>query len=123
MEVAAWVACTKFDCHIEGGFVRDWVVRGFTRRPPKEVPISQWLQKDPQGRLDIHPQLQPVDVDVHLPFHRAFDVVRFVDQLRRLHIEVNDIVRDGWRYVLYVDINTPTVHDVCPITLAGLSYI
>jgi hypothetical protein len=27
MEVVAWLAVTKYRCRLEGGFVRDWIVR------------------------------------------------------------------------------------------------
>lgn len=36
MEVVSWVACTKFDCEIEGGFIRDWVVGGFDEKKPDD---------------------------------------------------------------------------------------
>jgi hypothetical protein len=27
MEVVAWLAVTKYRCKLEGGFLRDWIVR------------------------------------------------------------------------------------------------
>ena len=33
MEVVAWIAVCKFDCRLEGGFVRDWIVGNYTAKP------------------------------------------------------------------------------------------
>jgi hypothetical protein len=33
MEVVAWITVCLFDCKLEGGFVRDWVVGKYTSRP------------------------------------------------------------------------------------------
>jgi hypothetical protein len=33
MELVAWVLINEFDAVIEGGFVRDWIVRGDEKFP------------------------------------------------------------------------------------------
>ena len=36
MEVVAWIATCKFDCRLEGGFVRDWIVGNYTNLPTSD---------------------------------------------------------------------------------------
>ena len=33
MELVAWILITKFNCIVEGGFIRDWIVRGDSEFP------------------------------------------------------------------------------------------
>ncbi|CAF3806236.1 unnamed protein product [Adineta steineri] len=46
MEVVAWVAVCKFNCSLEGGFVRDWIVANERVRPAPEIQPSDWVQFD-----------------------------------------------------------------------------
>ena len=41
MEVVAWIAVCKFDCKLEGGFVRDWIVGNYTQRPTNLIQIQK----------------------------------------------------------------------------------
>ena len=45
MEVVAWIAVCKFQCKLEGPFVRDWVVAGYHKRPARlEQHPKAWIQ-------------------------------------------------------------------------------
>ena len=33
MELVAWILINEFKCHLEGGFVRDWIIRGEHKYP------------------------------------------------------------------------------------------
>ncbi|CAF1197289.1 unnamed protein product [Adineta steineri] len=46
MEVVAWIAVCKFNCNLEGGFVRDWIVANERVRPAPEIQPSNWVQFD-----------------------------------------------------------------------------
>ena len=41
MEVVAWIAICQFDCRLEGGFVRDWIVGNYSQRPTVDPAI--WI--------------------------------------------------------------------------------
>ncbi|UJR32836.1 hypothetical protein I4U23_020298 [Adineta vaga] len=80
MEVVAWIAVTQFDCRLEGGFVRDWIVGNYSNRPTT---------------APLHGSLTYFDID------------KFLDQLHRYQIEC-EVIREDWRYVLLLDKNTST---------------
>ncbi|CAF0898682.1 unnamed protein product [Adineta steineri] len=109
MEVVAWIAVCKFDCRLEGGFVRDWVVGNYTSRP-NQNPTS-WLEyttnKKGQQIPAVVKQVFPADLDCHLPTHAYFDVEKFQDELYKFDIKC-DVVRENWRYIILVDKDTPT---------------
>jgi hypothetical protein len=75
MEVVAWIALCKFDCKLEGGFVRDWVVRKYTERPAGLLTNpSAWVEY--RGAEKIPYMLEeviPSDLDCHLPKRSYFD--------------------------------------------------
>lgn len=99
MEVVAWIAVCKFHCHLEGGFVRDWVVGHYTARPNSEP--STWLTYL-KGMPALNKALIPSDLDCHLPTHRYFDIDKFEDYLHKYRIECR-VIREAWRYIVILD--------------------
>jgi hypothetical protein len=74
MELVAWILVNKFNCILEGGFVRDWIVGGRSYIPKQGFK----LQVNPlNNRLDvIDESVSPKDLDVMLP-NKDFDPNRF----------------------------------------------
>lgn len=109
MEVVAWIALCKFDCRIEGGFVRDWVVGHCTARPKTDP--SKWItynkNKDGKDVPYLDKELIPSDLDCHLPSHKYFDIDKFLDMLHKYQIEY-EVVREDWRYIILLDKDTKT---------------
>jgi hypothetical protein len=107
MEVVAWIAVCLFDCRLEGGFIRDWVVGNYSSKPTN-LPINQWVSFHPINGLPIlNKDLVPSDLDVHLPALKQFDIEAFVDTLYSYGITAQ-IYRQDWRYVLLLDENYKT---------------
>jgi hypothetical protein len=107
MEVVAWIAVCLFDCRLEGGFVRDWVVGNYSPKPPN-LPVDQWISFHPINGLPIlNKDVIPQDLDIHLPALKQFDVEAFVDTLYSYGITAK-IYRQDWRYVLLIDENYKT---------------
>ncbi|CAF4138931.1 unnamed protein product [Rotaria sp. Silwood2] len=109
MEVVAWIAICKFDCRLEGGFVRDWVVGNYSARPSEDP--STWLHFTPNAAGTPLPYLNkdfiPSDLDCHLPLHKYFDIDKFLDNLHKYQIEYK-VFREDWRYIILLDENTKT---------------
>ncbi|CAF4306111.1 unnamed protein product [Rotaria sp. Silwood2] len=109
MEVVAWIAICKFDCRLEGGFVRDWVVGNYSARPSGDS--STWLHYNPNAAGTSLPYLNkdfiPSDLDCHLPSHKYFDIDKFLDNLHKYQIEYK-VFREDWRYIILLDENTKT---------------
>jgi hypothetical protein len=107
MEVVAWIAVCTFECRLEGGFVRDWVVGDYSLKPPNLSP-QQWVQFDPKSGIPIlNKDVVPSDLDCHLPAKKQFDVEAFLDALHGYGISAK-VFRQNWRYVLLIDENTKT---------------
>jgi hypothetical protein len=110
MEVVAWITVCLFDCKLEGGFVRDWVVGKYTSRPNIVNP-HEWVEyyTNPAGKKipSIKEEVVPRDLDCHLPTHAEFDSDKFQDELYKFGITC-EIVREDWRYVVLVDNDAPT---------------
>ncbi|CAF1184864.1 unnamed protein product, partial [Didymodactylos carnosus] len=85
MEVVAWIAVCKFECRLEGGFVRDWVVGGYTNRPAN-TNTSQWITYN-NNLPYLDKDIIPSDLDCHLPSHKYFDIEKFLDELHKLQIK------------------------------------
>ncbi|CAF4693767.1 unnamed protein product, partial [Rotaria sp. Silwood2] len=106
MEVVAWIAVCKFDCKLEGGFVRDWIVGRYTARPPGVTDPKKWIDtSNPMPALVK--EVIPCDLDCHLPSHMYFDIEKFQDELYKYGITC-EVKRDTWRYVVLFDENEPT---------------
>ena len=109
MEVVAWIAVCKFDCKLEGGFVRDWVVGHYTSKPNNNP--SSWVQyhstKTCLKLPSIVKEVVPGDLDCHLPSHKYFDIDKFQDELFKFDIKC-EVSREDWRYVILIDKDTPT---------------
>ena len=87
MEVVAWIAVCKFKCKLEGGFVRDWIVRGEAEYPPTHP--STWVTYEGQDKLpSIDERVVPKDIDCHLPKDAEFDIESFRDELHKYGIIV-----------------------------------
>ena len=109
MEVVAWLAVCKFDCRLEGGFVRDWIVGGYSNKPAG--PSSSWISYriNPAGTPipELNKELIPCDLDCHLSTYWPFDIDRFLDLLHKYDIECV-VAREDWRYILLLDEHAPT---------------
>ena len=112
MEVVAWIAVCKFQCKLEGGFVRDWVVAGNHKRPAGlEQDPKAWIQyetsQNGQSVPSIHKGVVPGDLDCHLPLNMYFNIEKFRDELHRYDITCK-VIWDHWRYLLLIDEDAPT---------------
>ena len=107
MEVVAWLAICKYDCKLEGGFVRDWIIGHYTARPTAHATNPKnWIQ--PNGKIPaLDKEVIPCDLDCHLPHHAYFDINKFQDDLYKYGITCT-VHRESWRYVLLIDENEPT---------------
>ncbi|CAF3206242.1 unnamed protein product [Rotaria socialis] len=109
MEVVAWIAVCKFDCKLEGDFVRDWAVGNYTSKPTNNP--NSWVQYALNKKGDNIPYIEkevvPGDLDCHLPSHRYFDVDKFQDELYKFDIQCK-VFRENWRYAILIDENTRT---------------
>ncbi len=88
MEVVAWIVITKFGGRLEGGFVRDWIIRGKFFHPPGNP--KDWIQGgEAQYRLPgldrLKKELIPSDLDVQLRF-KTFNLDRLLDELYKYNI-------------------------------------
>ena len=108
MEVVAWIAVCKFDCKLEGGFVRDWIVGHHRARPPSnnENP-KQWIETNDRGKREINKEVVPGDIDCLLPSDSYFNIQKFQDELAKYDITC-EVESQNWRYMLLFDENEPT---------------
>jgi hypothetical protein len=112
MEVVAWIAVCEFQCKLEGGFVRDWVIANYVRRPANLVTNPKaWINYVKNFVGDDIPcmdkEVVPSDLDCHLPLTRYFDIEQFQDKLHKYNISCQ-VFREDWRYVLLFDEDAPT---------------
>lgn len=109
MEVVAWIAVCRFNCKLEGGFVRDWIVGKHTQRPqqPLTDPKS-WIKYQGCDKIPyMVKEVVPADLDCHLPVDANFDIEKFQDELHKYDIKCK-VYRQNWRYVLLLDENEAT---------------
>ncbi|CAF5117970.1 unnamed protein product, partial [Rotaria sp. Silwood1] len=102
MEAVLWIAVCKFDCKVEGGFVRDWVVGKHHQRSTTITKPSDWITYGTDKIPSIVKEVVPSDLDCHLPKKTYFDIEKFKDELHKLGISC-DVHRESWRYVLLID--------------------
>ncbi|CAF1453924.1 unnamed protein product [Rotaria magnacalcarata] len=108
MEVVAWVAVCKFNCNLEGGFVRDWIVANERVRPPLTIQPSEWVQFDAiTGIPSLLKALVPSDIDCKMPLDRYFDVEKFCDEITKFDMKPQ-IYRSRRSYRLLFDQYQPT---------------
>lgn len=109
MEAVAWIAVCKFDCRLEGGFVRDWIVGGYSNKPAGDP--STWITyratKSGGSIPELNKDLIPCDLDCHLSTYWSFDIDIFLDMLHKYHIECT-YTREDWRYILLLDEHAKT---------------
>ncbi|CAF2786717.1 unnamed protein product [Rotaria sp. Silwood2] len=104
MEVVSWIAVCKFDCKIEGGFVRDWVVGKYSEHPVQLLtnPAAWVHYQGPDQIPYMVKEVVPSDLDCHLPKRSYFDIEKFKDELHKYGIKC-DVYRQAWRYILLID--------------------
>ncbi|CAF3952698.1 unnamed protein product, partial [Rotaria sp. Silwood1] len=107
MEVVAWLAICKYDCKLEGGFVRNWVVGHYTGRPANLLKSPKDWIETVDNLPSLKKEVVPCDLDCHLPSHAYFDIDKFQDDLYKYGISCT-VSRQDWRYVLLLDENEPT---------------
>jgi HrpA-like RNA helicase len=106
MEVVGWIAVCKFDCRLEGGFVRDWIVGHYIQRPAHLTNPQSWIETTSPVPT-LNKEVVPCDLDCHLPSHAYFDISKFQDELYKYGITCS-VYREDWRYVLLFDENETT---------------
>jgi hypothetical protein len=110
MEVVAWIAVCQFNCRIFGGFVRDWIVGGYSAKPPSDMNSSSWItytdhsddNNDEQRIPHVNKAFVPNDIDCDLP-DDGFDIDQFLDYLRKYDIECGVLGEIQHGYVLLLD--------------------
>ncbi|CAF3883818.1 unnamed protein product [Rotaria sordida] len=112
MEVVAWIAICKFNCKLEGGFVRDWIVGNYRSRPINLLNNpKRWIEYRTNANGDnipyINKEVVPSDLDCHLPLNIYFDIDKFQDELYKSDITCR-VFREDWRYVVLIDEDAPT---------------
>ncbi len=58
MELVAWILINQYDCILKGGFVRDYIVGGYTI-----VPVQNIFK----GCTILNDDIVPKDLDILLP--------------------------------------------------------
>ncbi|CAF3443199.1 unnamed protein product, partial [Rotaria sp. Silwood2] len=107
MQVVAWIAVVEFDCKLEGGFIRDWIIDHRSSRPSNLDP-KIWMTFNPKtGLPELDSNLVPADLDCYLPLDKYFDLEHFIDRMHPFKIKVKPF-RQPWRYVLLFDEDAPT---------------
>ena len=116
MMVVARISILNFECRVSGGFVRDWIVRGFSKHPPNKPdplnPSSLWDNDwvGPAGNVFIQYDMKegviPKDIDAELPCDKYFDVYRFISDVRAAGIEVDYHQYVAQRHVFIFDVKT-----------------
>lgn len=108
MEVVAWVAVCKFNCSLEGGFVRDWIVANERARPSPKIQPPEWVKFDAiTGTPCLLKELVPSDLDCKMPLDRYFDVKKFCDEINNFHM-TPQVYRSRRSYRLLFDQYEPT---------------
>ncbi|CAF2158143.1 unnamed protein product [Rotaria magnacalcarata] len=111
MEAVAWIAVCKFNCKLEGGFVRDWVIGNNEEPQQRTNNPTSWIKYQTNSKGQLIPYMDkdivPSDLDCHLPLDRYFDIDKFRDELYKVGITC-EIIREDWRYVLLIDKDEPT---------------
>eukprot|EP01102_Stenamoeba_stenopodia_P022448 TRINITY_DN9350_c0_g2_i1.p1 TRINITY_DN9350_c0_g2~~TRINITY_DN9350_c0_g2_i1.p1 ORF type:complete len:540 (+),score=95.22 TRINITY_DN9350_c0_g2_i1:577-2196(+) len=99
METVAWICVCLFDCTLEGGFVRDWIVGGdaLKSRPPNLKP-KEWF-----NGYKLEALVAPADIDVQLPVNKLFDLQKFLLKLAKYHITARVLPRQAFKHTLLLD--------------------
>lgn len=131
MEAVARIAVCQFNCRIFGGYVRDWIVGGYSAKPSTTTNSSRWIiytdahdddnddnddddnYDDDNGDNDddnddvvllphVVKAFVPNGIDCFLP-DSDFDIDEFVTCLRTHGIECGDVCKIKYGYVLLLD--------------------
>jgi hypothetical protein len=96
MMLVARIAVQQFGCRLSGGFVRDWIVKGFKEHPPNlpdpAKPFdNEWIETCTKGfiKYDIKEGVLPKDIDAELSSDMFFDVQRFISTVRAAGVTVD----------------------------------
>jgi hypothetical protein len=109
MEVVAWIAITEFEMLLEGGFVRDWIVRGAAERDPATPSPKNWATRDPTTCVyELNKLVTPADLDMHLPHNKEFEIGVFAAKILNYGISIDYYKFDGWRHLFMCDVGSPT---------------
>jgi hypothetical protein len=108
MEVVAWMAVCNFDCSLEGGFVRDWIVANERARPSPTVPTSEWIVfQHNTGAPSLIKTVVPSDLDCKMSLDHYFDIERFCDEVKKFDLK-SRLYRSRRSYRLLFDEHQPT---------------
>ncbi|UJR19581.1 hypothetical protein I4U23_022716 [Adineta vaga] len=110
MEIAAWIAVCQFDCRIFGGFVRDWIVGGYSAKPTRNTSLFPWITytrehyrtRNVQPIPHVTKKFVPNDIDCQLP-DNDFDIDRFSNELRKYGIQCGRLIRTQTGFVLLLN--------------------
>lgn len=104
MAAVAWIAVTKFNLKLKGGFIRDWVVPGFETTEDQGQPLPFTVPNT--GHWDrpvIDHRFVPQDLDFQMSSEHYFDVQRFKVQVENLGIKVTQIHVDSMLIIFVFD--------------------
>jgi len=108
MEVVGWIAVCKFNCSLEGGFVRDWIIANERARPLPTIEPSEWVKFDTvTGTPSLLKDLVPSDLDCKLPLDCYFHLEKFCNELKQFDM-TPQIYRSRRSYRLLFDQYIPT---------------
>ena len=108
MEVIAWIAVCKFNCSLEGGFVRDWIIANERARPSLTIQPSEWVKFDTMtGTPSLLKELVPSDLDCKMPLNCYFDLEKFCDEVKQFDM-IPQIHRSRRSYRILFDQYQPT---------------
>ena len=122
MEAVTRIALQTFDCRVVGGFVRDWIVNGERKHPPKHVRPRDWVEigKDYEAKQppdkpsskawikwDFKDDIEvvPKDLDIEL-MTQYFDVNRFIQEVTDCGIVVDHHEHIPQRHIFLFDKET-----------------
>ncbi|UJR12642.1 hypothetical protein I4U23_016817 [Adineta vaga] len=110
MEIAAWIAVCQLNCRIFGGFVRDWIVGGYSVKPIENNELFPWItytyRSNDFPKVEEIPhvikEFVPNDIDCYLTDNN-FDINRFSDELRKYGIKCGNLIRTQNGLLLLLD--------------------
>lgn len=120
MEAVTRIALQMFECRVVGGFVRDWIVNGERKHPPKSLHPRDWVHILPDYEVQQPPskpagwmkwdfkddvQVIPKDLDIEL-MTQYFDVNRFIFEVTKYGIVVDHHQHIPQRHIFLFDKET-----------------
>jgi hypothetical protein len=120
MEAVTRIALQTFECRVVGGFVRDWIVNGDRKHPPKSLHPRDWIEQqadyEPVQPPSSHKgwmkwdfkadvEVVPKDLDIEL-MTQYFDVNRFIFEVTKYGIVVDHHQHIPQRHIFVFDRET-----------------